>query len=107
MPDLDRTLRRVLLAAAVVTAAATGLEARRATTIGNGRISIVLDERGITALTDISIGRIYKLKEDGFRVVVDGTTLDSATLPISPSSGRGVRERTSSLAGVSIDRTRG
>ena len=93
MSDLDRTLRRLLLAAAVVTAAATGLEARRGPTIGNGRISIVLDERGITALTDISIGRIYKLKEDGFRVVVDGTTLDSATLPkprLSTQPGRAV-----------------
>ena len=55
-------------------------EARRATTIGNGRISIVFGDRGITAITDISIGRVFKLKDDGFRIVVDGTTLDSATL---------------------------
>jgi len=81
MSDLDRTLRRILLVMAIAAVAATGLEARRATTIGNGRISIVFGDRGITALTDISIGRVYKLKDDGFRIVVDGTTLDSATLP--------------------------
>ena len=81
MSDLDRTRRRILLVMAIAAVAATGLEARRATTIGNGRISIVFGDRGITALTDISIGRVYKLKDDGFRIVVDGTTLDSATLP--------------------------
>jgi hypothetical protein len=37
-----------------------------AATIGNGRISIVFGDRGISTITDISIGRVFKLKEDGF-----------------------------------------
>ena len=73
---------------AIVLAACTRAQARRAATIGNGRISIVFGDRGITALTDISIGRGYKLKDDGFRLVVDGTTLDSATLPKPRQSAR-------------------
>src|SRR6188472_3035272 len=81
MRELDRRIRGTLLIAAIVLAGASAPEARRATTIGNGRISIVFGDRGITTLTDISIGRSYRFKDEGFRVVVDGTTLDSTTLP--------------------------
>ena len=80
MRHLGGAWRWALLLVVSLAAATIGPEARRAATIGNGRISIVFGDRGITAVTDISIGRTYKLKEDGFRVVVDGTTLDSATL---------------------------
>src|SRR4051812_42285333 len=80
MRHLDRSLRWLLFVAALVATAVGGPEARRAATIGNGRISMVFGDRGITTLTDISIGRTYKLKEDGFRVVIDGVTLDSAVM---------------------------
>jgi hypothetical protein len=70
----------VVLALLMLAAAISAPEARRAATIGNGRLSIVLGDRGITTITDISIGRVVKLKEDGFRLVVDGKSIDSATL---------------------------
>jgi hypothetical protein len=79
MQRTDSALRRgfvVLMLAVAISAP----EARRAPTIGNGRISIVFGDRGITTITDISIGRVFKLKEDGFRLVIDGKTIDSATL---------------------------
>ena len=68
------------LVLAMCALAVTMPEARRAPTIGNGRISIVFGDRGISAITDIGIGRVFKLKDDGFRLVIDGVALDSATL---------------------------
>ena len=72
--------RRWALVAVMCALAVTMPEARRAPTIGNGRISIVFGDRGISAITDIGIGRVFKLKDDGFRLVIDGVSLDSATL---------------------------
>ena len=80
MQRTDLSLRHCALVAVMLVAAISAPEARRAATIGNGRISIVFGDRGITAITDISIGRVFKLKEDGFRLVIDGKTFDSATL---------------------------
>jgi hypothetical protein len=80
MQRTDSSLRYMLLVLVMLVAAVTTPEARRAATIGNGRISIVFGDRGITTITDISIGRTFKLKEDGFRLVIDGKTIDSATL---------------------------
>ena len=80
MQRTDFSLRHGALVAVMLVAAISAPEARRAATIGNGRISIVFGDRGISTITDISIGRVFKLKEDGFRLVIDGKTLDSATL---------------------------
>ena len=80
MQRTDLSLRHCALVAVMLVAAISAPEARRAATIGNGRISIVFGDRGISAITDISIGRVFRLKEDGFRLVIDGKTFDSATL---------------------------
>ena len=80
MQRTDFSLRHCALVAVMLVAAISAPEARRAATIGNGRISIVFGDRGISTITDISIGRVFKLKEDGFRLVIDGKTFDSATL---------------------------
>ena len=80
MQRTDFSLRHCALVAVMLVAAISAPQARRAATIGNGRISIVFGDRGISAITDISIGRVFKLKEDGFRLVIDGKTFDSATL---------------------------
>jgi hypothetical protein len=74
------SLRPYVLVAIMFLAAISAPEARRAPTIGNGRLSVVFGDRGISAITDVSIGRVFKLKEDGFRLVIDGKTLDSAAL---------------------------
>ena len=80
MQRTDFSLRHCALVAVMLVAAISAPQARRAATIGNGRISIVFGDRGISTITDISIGRVFKLKEDGFRLVIDGKTFDSATL---------------------------
>jgi hypothetical protein len=55
-------------------------DASRATTLGNGRISLVFGDRGLTALTDVRIGRTFRVKDDGFRVSVDGRAIESTAL---------------------------
>jgi hypothetical protein len=80
MQRTESRRRLWVLVLVMLMAAVTAPEARRAATIGNGRISIVFGDRGISTITDISIGRIFKLKEDGFRLVIDGRTFDSTTL---------------------------
>jgi len=65
---------------ATLCAAVTTPEARRAPTLVNGRITALFGDRGLTALTDVRIGRTYRFKEDGFRLTIDGQTLESAGL---------------------------
>jgi hypothetical protein len=67
------------IAVVLVLAAALTPEARPVT-LSNGRISALLGDRGLTTITDIAIGRSFRIKDDGFRITVDGRTLDSATL---------------------------
>ena len=71
--------RRWWVTALLVLVAATTSEARP-TTLSNGRISVLLGDRGMSTITDINIGRTFKLKDDGFRITIDGRTFDSATL---------------------------
>jgi hypothetical protein len=71
--------RRVSIAVLLVLVAATTSQAFR-TTLSNGRISVLLDDRGLSTITDINIGRSFRIKDDGFRIVIDGRTVDSATL---------------------------
>lgn len=78
MHVVDAT-RRVCLAVLLVLTAGTTSQAFR-TTLSNGRISVLLGDRGISTLTDINIGRTFRIKDDGFRLIVDGRTMDSATL---------------------------
>jgi hypothetical protein len=71
--------RRVSIAALLILLATTPSGAFR-TTLSNGRISALLGDRGLTTITDIAIGRSFRIKDDGFRLVLDGRTFDSATL---------------------------
>ena len=65
---------------AVLCVAVTAPEARRAPTLVNGRISALFGDRGLTTLTDVRIGRTYRFKEDGFRLTIDGQTIESTGL---------------------------
>jgi hypothetical protein len=71
--------KRWWVTALLVLVAATTPEARP-TTLSNGRISVLLGDRGMSTITDINIGRTFRLKDDGFRITIDGRTFDSATL---------------------------
>ena len=73
--------RRLGLALAACVLAAVGApEARRPATLANGRISVLFGDRGIVSIADVKIGRTFRLREDHFKVTIDGKTFDSATL---------------------------
>ena len=80
MPRQSAALRPAGLVVLLLSLATTVPQARRATTLGNGRITVVFDDRGITTLTDVSVGRTMKLKADGFSIAIDGQTIESTTL---------------------------
>jgi len=75
---LQPSLRPFVLTILALLLLTTTPHARRATTLNNGRISAVFDDRGVTALTDVSVGRTVKFRRDGFAITVDGQVLDSA-----------------------------
>jgi hypothetical protein len=70
----------LLFLSAILVAVGVTSDASRAATLGNGRISLVFGDRGLTALTDVRIGRTFRVKDDGFRVSVDGGAIESTAL---------------------------
>jgi hypothetical protein len=73
---------KLLWAVCALVMAGTGitLPASHATTLGNGRINLVFGDRGLTAITDVKIGRTFRIKDDGFRVSIDGYAIESTAL---------------------------
>jgi hypothetical protein len=84
----NRSWRRFSAALlATLAVAVTAPEARRAPTLVNGRISALFGDRGLTALTDVRIGRTYRFKDDGFRLTIDGQAIESASLKSPKQDG--------------------
>ena len=78
---MPRVLVLLPLAAILSIGVAAG-PAARPVTLSNGQLKVELGDRGLTSIADTTLGATFRFRQDDFAIAIDGTTYESAALPL-------------------------